>query len=107
MRGLRSQNVIQMRRTVPLVPAASASVKLSPALMATVGAPFRPPFACAARPFSPFGFSPLAQRVSTPSGISKSDCADADEDAVSINANTAGRPFFSHRASCVRPSSDY
>jgi hypothetical protein len=66
--GERSGNVIQMRRTVPLVPVASASTRLSPALMGTVAEPFRPALACAPRPRSPRWFSLDAQRVSTPSG---------------------------------------
>ena len=62
--GLRSGIVIQMRRTVPEAFFASASTTLAPALMGMVGEPLRPPPACAARPFSPDGFSGLAHRVS-------------------------------------------
>src|SRR4051812_19281398 len=74
--GLRSQNVIHMRRPVPLVPFASASTRLSPAGTLIVGEPFRPAATVPARPRSPAGFSGLAHRVWTPSGgASKSDCA--------------------------------
>jgi hypothetical protein len=84
MRGLRSGKVIQILRTVPLVPEASARVKLWPAFTCTVGDPFLPLLACAAFPFSPFGFSPLAHLVSTPSGISNSDWHNEAWDIASI-----------------------
>jgi hypothetical protein len=71
--GLRSGIVIQMRRTMPGLFFASASTTLAPALMGMVGAPLRPPPATPARPFSPVGFSGLAQRVSN-SCISYRDC---------------------------------
>src|SRR5215212_6624485 len=89
IRGLRSGKVIQMRRTVPLVFDASASTRLWPALIATVGAPLRPPLARAAAPFAPVGFSPLAHRDSTPWGISNSDCAPAGRAAYDSATTTS------------------
>ena len=66
--GLRSLNVIQIRRTVPLTPSECASTNSALAFKETAGDPLRPPLACAPRPDSPFGFSGLAHLVKTPSG---------------------------------------
>ena len=87
--GLRSFSVIQMRRTMPLPAFTSASVSFSPALSGTNAAPLRPAFAIAPLPRSPAGFSGLAQRVSTPSGMTYRSCANAPL-ATSNAATTVG-----------------
>src|SRR5690349_12356123 len=75
--GPRSFSVIQMRRTMPLPDSTAASVRDSPAFNTKNAAPLRPAFALAPWPRSAFGFSGLAQRVSTPAGMTYNDSADA------------------------------
>ncbi len=62
---------------MPLRPFTSASVRCSPAFSGKNAEPFRPPLVVAPRPRSAPGFSGLAQRVSTPSGMTKISSARA------------------------------
>jgi hypothetical protein len=65
--GVRSGMVIQIRRTVPLVRLASARTRVSPGCRSRrQGARLRPSSPRQAPPFSPLGFSAVAQRGWTP-----------------------------------------